>query len=318
MDKNTLISLEESLYRYQDCELTEKDFILEHLDYGRESVIGAIGELLKSIADLLMSIITAIKNIIIKVSRYIGFKLSITSTNCRYISSNKNNKNYRRAVDKVIFGSGVSYEKYKSYTSNVLLLVDRLTNLITSSNIYKQISDILDLNRSDSGDYLPPLQLPITQSTYLGMQGLCNNVGLDIVPVNTVIFGDSEIWESCEIKNNHIFSTLKNENMSFSNLGYTLEKVLDIHKNYYTKLYNITPIINDYLDSLTEIKNRINTIVGRGISNSSNANKVIRLKLLSKNIFICAQLYTVITSLIIEPMNYFTEFTTIIKNIQTF
>lgn len=317
MNKNTLISLEESLQQYHQYSIEESELTLPEIDYGREGIVSAIGELLKSIAELFMSVIVAIKNIIIKISRYIGYKLLIVSSNCRHISSHKGNRAYRTAINRIIFSRGISYERYKRYTTDIILLINRIHNLIGSSNLYKQISDILDLQKSDDGNYLPPIKLPITPSTYLGMQDLCSNLGLEIVPITTVQVGDVEVWETCEIRNSHIFKSYYKENITLSGLGYDLDRVLDIYKNYYTKLYDVTPVINDYIDNLTEVRNRINTVINRGIGTSISSNKVIRLKLIAKNVFICSQIYIAITNLLIEPMNYFTEFTNIIKNIQT-
>lgn len=315
MNTLTYNSLEKIFFKEQDI-----DFSLDISYIGYEGIIEATWDLLKSLVKLVGDIFTAIKNILTKIYRWFEFKISNTSSNCRSISSKRKNKDYKANADRIVFDRGVPKDTLLAYFNTITDTIKLLDKIIKESNIDRQLDELIKLEPNDEGKYLRTVDCPLTEHKLGQLKTNLDALGVDLKVNKTQSLENSVIYEDCVVSNRNTFANNYNKSQTLQSLGYTLEDVLNIQNKEFKEAYNSIDTIHDYLSQLDGFRKRLDVLYSKCIKSNnpgdvSNTNhKVNRCKLLSKNLFICAQIYTTLLNILTEPVNYFTELTNILAN----
>lgn len=290
------------------------------LESGQEGVLQASWNLIKALATLISDIINAIKNILVKIYRWIEFKFHTCSSNCRKISSKKSKPEFKQKIDSIIFDKGIPKNTLIEYFVTTTNAIKSLQQLIKDANIVKQIEELDDLQDNDDGQYLRTTNCPLEETKIRQLNTHLSTLGINLDIIKTQSIGNFIFLEDCKVSTRSNFSSHFVQSQTLAQLGYTVDDVLKIYPKEFTEAYKSIDEISDYISQLSSYRKQLDKLHDKVIKANNpgdvaNTNhKVNRCKLLSKNLFICAQIYTALLNSLTEPTNYFTELTNVLAN----
>ena len=287
---------------------------------GSESILQATWNLLKALGTLISDIIAAIKNILVKIYRWIEFKFHTASSNCRIISSKRSKQDYKTKVDSIVFDKGIPKSTLINYLISTTNAIKLLQQLINEANIVKQIEELDNLEQNDDGQYLRITNCPLEETKIRPLKAQLDALGISVDITKTQTIGNFIFLEDCKVSTRSDFATHFVQSQTLAQLGYTVDDVLKIYPKEFTNAYKSIDTVHDYISQLTNFRKQLDKLYEKVVKANnpgdvSNTNhKVNRCKLLSKNLFICAQIYTALLNSLTEPTNYFTELTNVLAN----
>lgn len=285
-----------------------------------EGILQASWNLIKALGTLISDIISAIKNMLTKLYRWIEFKFHTASSNCRTISSKRSKLEYKQKVDSIIFDKGVPKQTLINYFVTTTNAIKLLQQLITESNIVKQLEELEDLQPNDDGQYLRVTNCPLEVGKMNPLKTQLEAIGISVDITKTQTLSNFIYLEDCKVSTRSSFSSHFVQSQSLVQLGYTVEDVLKIYPKEFADAYKSIDTVHDYISQLSSYRKQLDKLYEKVVKANNpgdvaNTNhKVNRCKLLSKNLFICAQIYTALLNSLTEPTNYFTELTNVLAN----